>query len=115
LHVATYSGWYRFEQRDEQWTQVEKALTFWETDWAAIRSSPTPRHVYAATEHSGLFRQRQRGRRMEAGKAQCAALDDRFFAGTSGAILAGTVPPRLYSAATAGNGGELEGVRLGAR
>ena len=54
LHVATYSGWYRFEQRNEQWTQVEKALTFWKL--TGLQVDPLdPRHVYAATEHSGLF------------------------------------------------------------
>ena len=54
LHVATYSGWYRFEQRNGQWTQVEKALTFWKL--TALQIDPRdPRHIFAATEHSGLF------------------------------------------------------------
>ena len=38
LHIATYSGWYRFEQRNGQWAQTEKALTFLEDDRASSRS-----------------------------------------------------------------------------
>ena len=54
LHIATYSGWYRFEQRDGQWAQTEKALTFWKM--TALQVDPNdPRHIYVATEHSGLF------------------------------------------------------------
>src|SRR5207247_8775101 len=29
LHLATHSGWYRFEQREESWIQVDRALTYW--------------------------------------------------------------------------------------
>ena len=54
LHIATYSGWYRFEQRNGQWAQTEKALTFWKM--TALQIDPNdPRHIYLATEHSGLF------------------------------------------------------------
>jgi len=54
LHVATYSGWYRFEQHNGQWTQTDKALTFWKM--TALQVDPNdPRHIYIATEHSGLF------------------------------------------------------------
>ena len=54
LHIATYSGWYRFEQRNGQWAQTEKALTFWKM--TALQVDPNdPRHIYVATEHSGLF------------------------------------------------------------
>ena len=54
LHIATYSGWYRFEESDGQWTQVDRALTFWKM--TALQVDPNdPRHLYLATEHSGLF------------------------------------------------------------
>ena len=48
LHIATYSGWYRFEQRDQQWMQTDRA--------SSLQVDPEDaRHVYIATEHSGLF------------------------------------------------------------
>jgi len=105
LHVATYSGWYRFEQRDEAMDSGRKALTFLETDWAASRSSrPAPRLCGDGTFRT--LRQRQRRRRMEAGKAQCAALDDRFFAGTSRSDTCGQpCRPRFTARLTAANGG----------
>ena len=30
LHLATHSGWYRFERSGEDWIQVDRALTFWQ-------------------------------------------------------------------------------------
>jgi hypothetical protein len=43
LHIATYSGWYRYEQRGEQWAQVEKALTFWKL--TALQVDPSDRAI----------------------------------------------------------------------
>ena len=65
LHLATYSGWYRFEQHDQQWRQTDRALTFWKM--SSLQVDPeNPRHVYIATEHSGLFHYRQWRRGLEA-------------------------------------------------
>ena len=46
LHLATYSGWYRFEQRDQQWVQTDKALTFLEDELAPGRSGKPEPHLY---------------------------------------------------------------------
>jgi hypothetical protein len=29
LHVATFSGWYRFEQDGKAWKQIKRDLSYW--------------------------------------------------------------------------------------
>jgi len=29
LHVATFSGWYRFEQNGKEWRQTKRDLSYW--------------------------------------------------------------------------------------
>jgi len=29
LHVATFSGWYRFEQKGQEWSQTKRDLSYW--------------------------------------------------------------------------------------
>ena len=54
LHLATHSGWYRFERRGEEYAQADRALTFWQM--SCIQVDPdNPRRVYIGTEHSGMF------------------------------------------------------------
>ncbi len=113
LHIATYSGWYRFEQRDERWTQVEKALSFWKM--TALQVDPNdPSHVYLATEHSGLFVTDNGGEEWKRAKPNVPRLTTVSLLALPGTILAGTVPAALYSASNGGGWQELEGVRLGA-
>jgi len=112
LHIATYSGWYRFEQREEQWSQVEKDLTFWKM--TALQVDPSdPHHVYLATEHSGLFVTANGGAEWKRAKPNVPRLTTVSLLALPGTLLAGTVPAALYSTS---NGGwqELEGVRQGA-
>jgi photosystem II stability/assembly factor-like uncharacterized protein len=113
LHIATYSGWYRFEQRDEQWTQVDKALTFWKM--TALQVDPSdPRHIYVATEHSGLFVTQNGGAEWQRAKPNVPRLTTTSLRALSGILLAGTVPAALYCTTSGGGWQELEGVRLGA-
>jgi photosystem II stability/assembly factor-like uncharacterized protein len=113
LHVATYSGWYRFEQRDGQWTQTEKALTFWKM--TALQVDPgDPGHIYIATEHSGLFVTANGGAEWKRAKPNVPRLTTVSLLAIPGAILAGTVPAALYRASNGGGWQELEGVREGA-
>ena len=49
LHIATYSGWYRFERRDGQWHKTHKALTFWKL--TSLQVDPPMRPCLRATEH----------------------------------------------------------------
>ena len=113
LHVATYSGWYRFEQRDGRWTQTEKALSFWKL--TALQVDPNdPRHIYVATEHSGLFVTDNSGTEWKRAKPNVPRLTTNALLALPGTILAGTVPAALYSASNGDQWRELEGVRLGA-
>ena len=112
LHIATYSGWYRFEQRDEQWNQVEKDLTFWKM--TALQVDPRdPYHVYLATEHSGLFVSGNGGAEWKRAKPNVPRLTTVSLLALPGTLLAGTVPAALYSTSH-GGWQELEGVRQGA-
>ena len=79
LHIATYSGWYRFAARNGSWERTHKALTFWKL--TSLQVDPEDAgHVYVATEHSGLFVKPRWWRAMAAPETQCAALDDQCAA-----------------------------------
>ena len=113
LHIATYSGWYRFEQRDQQWMQTDRALTFWKM--TSLQVDPEDaRHVYIATEHSGLFVSGNGGVDWKRAKPNVPRLTTTSLLALPGTILAGTVPAALYSASNGSGWQELEGVRLGA-
>jgi photosystem II stability/assembly factor-like uncharacterized protein len=113
LHIATYSGWYRFEQKDGQWTETDKALTFWKM--TSLQVDPLdPRHVYIATEHSGLFVTDNGGAVWKRANPNVPRLTTNALLALPGTIFAGTWPAALYSASNGGGWRELEGVRLGA-
>jgi hypothetical protein len=113
LHIATYSGWYRFEQRDQQWMQTDRALTFWKM--TALQVDPEDaRHIYIATEHSGLFVSGNGGVDWKRMKPNVPRLTTTSLLALPGMILAGTVPAALYSTSNGSGWQELEGVRLGA-
>jgi photosystem II stability/assembly factor-like uncharacterized protein len=113
LHIATYSGWYRFTQQDGRWMQTDKALTFWKM--TALQVDPNdPRHIYVATEHSGLFVTANGGAEWKRAKPNVPRLTTVSLLAIPGAILAGTVPAALYRASNGGGWQELEGVREGA-
>ena len=52
LHLATHSGWYRFEWRGENWEQADRALTYWQMSCIQVDPDNSKR-VYIGTEHSG--------------------------------------------------------------
>ena len=113
LHLATYSGWYRFEQRDQEWRQSDKALTFWKM--SSLQVDPDdPRHIYIATEHSGLFITNNGGTDWQRAKPNVPRLTTTSLLALPGIIFAGTVPAALYCASNGSGWQELEGVRRGA-
>ena len=113
LHIATYSGWYRFEQRNGAWSQTDKALTFWKM--TSMQIDPDDgRHVYIATEHSGLFVTHNGGAQWQRAKPNVPRLTTNALLALPGTILAGTWPAALYRASNGSGWQELEGVRLGA-
>jgi len=113
LHIATYSGWYRYEQRGQAWERTHKALTFWKM--TSLQVDPDdPRHVYVATEHSGLFVTHDGGAQWQRPKPNVPRLTTNALLALPGAVLAGTWPAALYRAHNGGAWQELDGVRLGA-
>jgi photosystem II stability/assembly factor-like uncharacterized protein len=73
-----------------------------------------PRHVYIATEHSGLFVTEDGGAVWKRAKPNVPRLTTNALLALPGTILAGTWPAALYRASDGGGWRELEGVRLGA-
>jgi photosystem II stability/assembly factor-like uncharacterized protein len=113
LHMATYSGWYRFEQRGERWERTHKALSFWKM--TSLQVDPEDAgHVYVATEHSGLFVTHDGGAQWQRPKPNVPRLTTNALLALPGAIFAGTWPAALYRAQNGGGWQELDGVRLGA-
>jgi hypothetical protein len=113
LHIATYSGWYRFEQQNGDWAQTDKALTFWKM--TSLQVDPLDaRHLFVATEHSGLFVTDSAGARWQRATPNVPRLTTNALLALPGMILAGTWPAALYRAGAGGSWRELEDVRLGA-
>ena len=113
VHIATYSGWYRFEQQNRQWMQTDRALTFWKM--TALQIDPEDaRQVYIATEHSGLFITDNGGAEWKRAKPNVPRLTTTSLLALPGTVLAGTVPAALYRASNGSGWQELEGVRLDA-
>src|SRR5688572_33347050 len=54
LHVATLSGWYRFERDGREWKQTKRDLSYWSLTCMSV-DPENPQKIYAGTEHSGLF------------------------------------------------------------
>lgn len=113
LHLATHSGWYRFERKGEDWAQTDRALTFWQM--SCIQVDPeNPKRVYIGTEHSGMFVTDDGGKDWTRANPNVPCLTMSSMLALSGKLLVGTMPAALYC--TTGNGGwqELKGVRQGA-
>jgi photosystem II stability/assembly factor-like uncharacterized protein len=112
LHLATHSGWYRFERRGEDWLQVDRALTFWQM--SCIQVDPDdPRRVYIGTEHSGMFVTMDGGKDWIRANPNVPCLTLSSMLALSGKLLVGTMPAALYCTAN-GTWQELKGVRQGA-
>ena len=113
LHIATYSGWYRFAARNGSWEKTHKALSFWKL--TSLQVDPEDAgHVYVGTEHSGLFVSRDGGAQWQRPKPNVPRLTTNALLALPGAILAGTWPAALYRARNGSAWQELDGVRLGA-
>lgn len=113
LHLATHSGWYRFERRGEDWLQVDRALTFWQM--SCIQVDPdNPKRVYIGTEHSGMFVTEDGGKDWIRANPNVPCLTMSAMLALPGKLLVGTMPAALYSKADGAGWQELKGVRQGA-
>jgi photosystem II stability/assembly factor-like uncharacterized protein len=113
LHLATHSGWYRYERRGEDWQQADRALTFWQMSCVQVDPADT-KHVYAGTEHSGMFVSKDGGREWQRAEPNVPILEMSAMLALPGKVLVGTRPAALYKL----NGGtgwqEIKGIRQGA-
>jgi photosystem II stability/assembly factor-like uncharacterized protein len=113
LHLATHSGWYRYERSGENWQQVDRALTYWQM--SCIQVDPDdPKRVYIGTEHSGMFVTNDGGKEWMRANPNVPCLTMSSMLALSGKIMVGTMPAALYVTSEGGSWKEIKGVRQGA-
>ena len=110
LHVATFSGWYRFEQDGNEFRQTKRDLTYWTLTCMSV-DPDNPQKIYAGSEHSGLFYTENAGARWKRAEPNTPRMMLFSALALDGGVLVGTIPSAVYRSK---NGGweELEGVRL---
>ena len=112
LHLATHSGWYRFDRQGENWAQADRALTFWQM--SCIQVDPeNPQRVYIGTEHSGMFVTDNGGKEWTRANPNVPCLAMSSMLALPGKLLVGTMPSALYFKPEDGGWQELKGVRQG--
>ena len=113
LHLATHSGWYRFERDGADWVQADRALSFWQM--SCIQVDPgDPKKVYAGTEHSGMFIANDGGKNWFRAEPNVPRLEMSAMLALSGKLLVGTRPAALYVHSDDGGWRECKGIRAGA-
>ncbi|HYA30276.1 MAG TPA: hypothetical protein VEI95_15760 [Acidobacteriota bacterium] len=113
LHLATHSGWYRYERRGENWQQVDRALTYWQMSCLQVDPDDAKR-VYIGTEHSGMFVTNDGGKEWTRANPNVPCLTMSSMLALSGKIMVGTMPAALYVTSEGGPWQEIKGVRQGA-
>ena len=110
LHVATFSGWYRFEQNGKAFKQTKRDLTYWTLTCMSV-DPQNPEKIYAGSEHSGLFYTENGGARWKRAEPNTPKMMLFSALALDGGVMVGTIPSAVYRSK---NGGweELEGVRL---
>jgi len=109
LHVATFSGWYRFEQDGKQFRQTKRDLTYWTLTCMSV-DPDNPEKIYAGSEHSGLFYTENAGKAWKRAEPNTPKMMLFSALALNGGVMVGTIPSAVYRSK---NGGweELEGVR----
>lgn len=109
LHVATFSGWYRFEQDGKEFRQTKRDLTYWTLTCMSV-DPDNPEKIYAGSEHSGLFYTENAGRNWKRSEPNTPKMMLFSALALNGGVLVGTIPSAVYRSK---NGGweELDGVR----
>ncbi len=109
LHVATFSGWYRFEQDGKQFRQTKRDLTYWTLTCMSV-DPDNPEKIYAGSEHSGLFYTKNAGKNWQRAEPNTPKMMLFSALALNGGVMVGTIPSAVYRSK---NGGweELEGVR----
>ncbi|HEY1374419.1 MAG TPA: hypothetical protein VGH50_18240 [Candidatus Binatia bacterium] len=110
LHVATLSGWRRFERSGEEWREAGSALMYWSLTCLSV-DPENPQVAYCGSEHSGLFYTSDGGKRWLRANPNVPKLMLFSVLALPGSVMAGTIPAALYRQ-YGGGWEELEGVRL---
>ncbi len=110
LHVATFSGWYRFELNGQNWRQTRRDLTYWTLTCMSV-DPEDPQTIYAGSEHSGLFYTKDGGAHWRRAEPNTPKMMLFSTLALNGGVMVGTVPSAVYRRK---NGGweELAGVRM---
>ena len=110
LHVATFSGWYRFEQDGKEFKQTKRDLTYWTLTCMSVDPAD-PQKIYAGSEHSGLFYTENGGAAWKRAEPNTPKMMLFSALALDGGVMVGTIPSAVYRSK---NGGweELEGVRV---
>ena len=110
LHVATFSGWYRFEQDGKELRQTKRDLTYWTLTCMSV-DPEHPEKIFAGSEHSGLFYTENGGARWKRAEPNTPKMMLFSELAIDGGVMVGTIPSAVYRSK---NGGweELEGVRV---
>lgn len=110
LHVATHSGWYRFERGGDSWKETGRALPFWAISCIAV-DPEHPETIYAGTEHSGLFFTHDAGASWTRSDPNVPSLDIFSLWALPDSVLVGTRPAALFHGKPGEPWEELAGVR----
>jgi photosystem II stability/assembly factor-like uncharacterized protein len=112
LHLATHSGWYRFERKGEDWLPVERGLSYWSATCLAV-DPQDPERVYIGTERSGIFISHDGGDSWKRADPNVPRLGVTSLLAAEGMLLVGTVPAALYRSSSGGGWKEIEELRRG--
>ena len=110
LHVATFSGWYRFEQDGKELRQTKRDLTYWTLTCMSV-DLDNPQKIYAGSEHSGLFYTENAGARWKRAEPNTPKMMLFSALALNGGVMVGTIPSAVYRSKK-GGWEELEGVRI---
>lgn len=110
LHVATLSGWYRFEKNGRDWRQIKRDLSYWSLTCMSV-DPENPHKIYAGSEHSGLFYTDNAGAAWNRANPNVPKMMLFSALAINGGVMVGTIPSAVYRNK---NGGweELAGVRV---
>jgi hypothetical protein len=110
VHVATFSGWYRFEQNGNELVQTKRDLSYWTLTCMSV-DPVDPEKIYVGTEHSGLFYTNDGGAHWHRADPQVPKMFLYSALALNGEVMVGTIPSAVYRSKN-GAWEELEGVRL---
>src|SRR4026209_616507 len=110
LRVATFSGWYRFEQDGKELKQTKRDLSYWTLTCMSVDPAD-PQRIYAGSEHSGLFYSENGGAGWKRAEPNTPKMMLFSALALDGGVMVGTIPSAVYRSKN-GKWEELEGVRV---